>query len=71
MAYVPGYLHDVFISYACADDSEGLIRGFWKLLTDAIYARGLRLKSEDYPNGVDVFLDRRSLSSGGPGPPGP
>ena len=64
MAYVPGYLHDVFISYACADDSEGLIRGFWKLLTDAIYARGLRLKSEDYPNGVDVFLDRRSLSSG-------
>ncbi len=64
MAYVPGYLHDVFISYACADDSEGLVQGFWKLLTSAIAARGLRIKSEDHPDGVDVFLDRRSLTSG-------
>jgi hypothetical protein len=65
MAFVPGFLHDVFISYACADDDSagGLVRHFWKIFTDALRAEGLRIQSDDNPGGVDVFLDRRSLQS--------
>lgn len=65
MAFIPGYLHDVFISYACADDAlaDGLIGNFWTLLTKALCAEGLRLK-EDQADGVDVFLDRRRLHAG-------
>ncbi len=65
MAFVPGYLHDVFISYACADDSDGLIRGFHELLCASLGALGLRVKTPENPNApVDVFLDRRRLDSG-------
>lgn len=65
MAYVPGFLHDVFISYACADDrQDGLVRRFWTLLTDAIAAEGLRIKEEGGSEGVEVFLDNRTLESG-------
>jgi hypothetical protein len=65
MAYVPGFLHDIFISYACADDrQDGLIRRFWTLLTDAIAAEGLKIKEEGGSEGVEVFLDNRTLESG-------
>jgi hypothetical protein len=64
MAYVPGYLHDVFISYACADDEQShLVRQFCEMLERALRAEGFRLKVDD-PAGVDVFLDRRRLKAG-------
>ncbi len=65
MACIPGFLHDVFISYACADDvnADGLIGNFWTLLTHALKAEGLKMKEDD-PAGVDVFLDRRRLEAG-------
>ncbi len=65
MAFVPGFLHDVFISYACADDenAEGLIGHFAKLLSNALRAQGLRLHDVAVPDGVDVFLDRQRFSN--------
>ena len=66
MPFVPGFIHDVFISYACADDEQagGLVGHFWTLLTQALAAEGLKPGATDLPNGVDVFLDRRTLQSG-------
>lgn len=66
MAYVPGFLHDVFLSYACADDirADGVVGHFWTLLTASLRAEGLPIKDENTPDGVDVFLDRRRLKAG-------
>lgn len=66
MPFVPGFLHDVFISYACADDQQasGLVGHFRKLLADALAAEGLKPRADDVPDGVSIFLDRRTLESG-------
>lgn len=64
--HVPGFLHDVFISYACADDeqADGLIGHFAKLLGNGLRAQGLRLHDAAMPDGVDIFLDRQRLQAG-------
>ena len=65
MAYVPGCLHDVFVSYACADDAPaGLVRDFCGRLGAALATQGLRLESTASPDGVDIFLDRRTIQAG-------
>ena len=65
MAYVPGFLHDVFISYATASDlMDGLVRSFRDLLAEAIGEEGLRVNKEDFTEGVDILLDRRGFKSG-------
>lgn len=66
MPFVPGFLHDVFISYACADDQQasGLVGHFRRLLADALATEGLRPCTDEVPDGVSIFLDRRSLESG-------
>ncbi len=64
MAYAPGFLHDVFISYACANDPHGtgIIGTVATLLTEKLAAEGLRGEGEG--DEVDVFLDRRRLTHG-------
>ncbi len=65
MAYVSGYLHDIFVSYATANDKvDGLVRHFYTLLAGAIDEAGLRVRDEHHPDGVDIFLDRRSIETG-------
>jgi hypothetical protein len=45
MAHVPGFLYDVFVSYAQANDEpDKLIQEFKKLLSAAIPAEGLPLE---------------------------
>ena len=55
MAYVPGYKHDIFVSYATADDQHGWVTEFVNELTiqlDALLGR---------TGACDVWWDRADL----------
>lgn len=59
MSYSPDFLHDIFISYASADEApDGLISSFANLLEKKLQGKGVR-------DGVSIFLDKTRLDSGG------
>src|SRR5689334_6265152 len=64
MAYVPGFLHDVFISYASIDDkAKGLITYFREQLVIALGTEGIKAVDGDSAS-LDVFLDLSRIKAG-------
>ena len=58
MSFSPDFLHDVFISYASADEApHGLISAFAELLKKELATKGVAA-------GVSIFLDKTRLENG-------